>query len=448
MALEKFLQAYTARTPRSRQIYEEARQILPAGVSGNAKFFKPYPLYIKQASGSKLTDVDGNVYIDFLDGAGAAILGHGCAAITSAVTAQMAQAISPIFATELEVQLAKKVVSHIRYMEMVRFVNSGSEATMLAMRAARAFTGRERIAKFEGGYHGQHDFGLTASFAAGSGPDDRPTPSAPCAGTQRSSLDDLVLLPFNDPAALDIIREHAGELAAVVIEPIAAFGIGAILADPEFLAALRKLTTEKGILLIYDEIVTGFRLGLGGASAYFGINPDLGAIGKIVGGGFPIGGYGGRRDIMEKVVTPTKQPSDVKEKIFSSGTFSGNPISMAAGIAAISELEKRDIYEYVAGLGNKLREGLRDAAHRAGFKFQATGVASIFHVHFTDQPIRDKRSAMRADAAKQYEFSMGLISKGVLLPPAHPGFISAAHTDADIDQVLRTAREVLQEMAS
>ena len=448
MALEKFLRAYTARTPRSRQIYEEARQFLPGGVSGNAKFFKPHPIYVKKASGSKITDVDGNVYIDFLDGAGSAILGHGPQAVTSAVVAQMAEAISPIFATELEVRLAKKVVSHMRYMEMVRFVNSGSEATFLATRAARAFTGRDRVAKFEGGYHGQHDFGFIGSFVAGAGSDHGPVPIPGCAGTQRSSLDDLLLLPYNDPAALDIVRDRAYELAAVVIEPVAAFGIGAIPADHGFLTALRRLTEEKGILLIFDEIVTGFRLGLGGASAYFGVKPDLGAIGKIVGGGFPIGGYGGRRDIMEKVVTPTKQPSDVKEKIFSSGTFSGNPISMAAGLAMIEELEKGDIYEYIAGLGNKVREGLRNAAHGAGFKFQAAGIGSIFHVHFTDEPIRDKRSAMRADSAKQYEFSMGMISKGVLLPPAHPGFISAAHSDADVDEVLRIAREVLQEMAA
>ncbi len=448
MALEKFLQAYTARTNRSRQIYEEARQVLPGGVSGNAKFFKPYPVYIKKASGSKLVDVDGNVYIDLLDGAGSAILGHSPEVVTSAVAAQLHEAISPIFATELEVRLAKKVARHMRYMEMVRFVNSGSEATFLAMRAARAFTGRDRVAKFEGGYHGQHDFGFTGSFVAGAGPDHGPVPIPGCAGTQRSSLDDLLLLPYNDPAALDIVRDHAHELAAVVMEPVAAFGIGAIPVDHGFLTALRKLTAEKGILLIFDEIVTGFRLGLGGASSYFGVDPDLGAIGKIVGGGFPIGGFGGRRDIMEKVVTPTKQPSDVKEKIFASGTFSGNPISMAAGLAMIDELEKTDIYEYIAGLGNKVREGLRNAARDTGFKFQATGVGSIFHVHFTDEPIRNKRSAMRGDPAKQYEFSIGMISKGVLLPPAHPGFLSAAHTDADIDEVLRVAREVLKEMAS
>ena len=174
MALEKFLQAYTARTPRSRQIYEEARQFLPGGVSGNAKFFKPHPIYVKKASGSKITDVDGNVYIDFLDGAGSAILGHGLQAITSAVTAQMAEAISPIFATELEVSARQEVVSHMRYMEMVRFVNSGSEATFLATRAARAFTGRDRVAKFEGGYHGQHDFGFIGSFVAGAGSDHGP----------------------------------------------------------------------------------------------------------------------------------------------------------------------------------------------------------------------------------------------------------------------------------
>lgn len=447
MPIDEFVRAYTARTPRSRQLWEEARGVLPGGVSGNAKFFKPHPIYIEKASGSKVVDVDGNVYIDLLAGAGSAILGHGPEAVRRAVATQLEQAISPIFATELEVRLARKVTTHMRYMDMVRFVNSGSEATFLLARAARAFTGKERIAKFEGNYHGQHDFGLTGAFVAGAGSEHRPEPIAGCAGTERSSLNDLLLLPYNDAAALDIIRDHANELAAVFIEPVAGFGIGAIPAERDWLAALRELTVEKGILLVFDEIVTGFRLGLGGASSWFGVHPDLGAIGKIIGGGFPIGGFGGRRDIMEKVVTPTKEPSDVKEKIFASGTFSGNPLSMVAGLAMISELERADIYDTLAQRGQRLRTGLREAGRRQGLELQATGIGSIFHVHFAGEPIHDKRSAMRADPARQYAFSIGMISKGVLLPPAHPGFLSIAHSEGDVDEVLRVASDVLREMA-
>jgi glutamate-1-semialdehyde 2,1-aminomutase len=447
MSTEEFVRAYTARTPRSRQLWEEARGVLPGGVSGNAKFFKPYPIYIEKASGSKVVDVDGNVYIDLLAGAGSAILGHGPEAVRRALATQIEQAISPVFATELEIRLAQKVTTHMPYMDMVRFVNSGSEATFLLARVARACTGKERIAKFEGNYHGQHDFGLTGAFVAGAGSEHRPEPMAGCAGTKRSSLNDLLLLPYNDAAALDIVREHADELAAVFVEPLAGFGIGAIPAERDWLAAVRDLTAEQGILLIFDEIVTGFRLGLGGASSWFGVRPDLGAIGKIVGGGFPIGGFGGRRDIMEKVVTPTKEPSDVKEKIFSSGTFSGNPVSMVAGLAMISELERANIYEPLARRGAKLRAGLREAGRREGLELQATGIESIFHVHFAGEPIRDKRSAMRADPARQYAFSIGMISKGVLLPPAHPGFLSTAHTEADVDEILRVAGNVLREMA-
>jgi glutamate-1-semialdehyde 2,1-aminomutase len=448
MSTEEFVRAYTARTPRSRQLWEEARGVLPGGVSGNAKFFKPYPIYIEKASGSKVVDVDGNVYIDLLAGAGSAILGHGPEAVRRALATQIEQAISPVFATELEIRLAQKVTTHMPYMDMVRFVNSGSEATFLLARVARACTGKERIAKFEGNYHGQHDFGLTGAFVAGAGSEHRPEPMAGCAGTKRSSLNDLLLLPYNDAAALDIVREHADELAAVFIEPLAGFGIGAIPAERDWLAALRDLTAEQGILLIFDEIVTGFRLGLGGASSWFGVRPDLGAIGKIVGGGFPIGGFGGRRDIMEKVVTPTKEPSDVKEKIFASGTFSGNPVSMVAGLAMISELERGDIYDMLARRGERLRAGLREAGRREGLELQATGIESIFHVHFAGEPIHDKRSAMRADPVKQFAFSLGMISKGVLLPPAHPGFLSTAHSEADIDEVLRVAGVVLREMAS
>jgi glutamate-1-semialdehyde 2,1-aminomutase len=447
MGTERFVRDYTARTPRSRELWEEARRVLPGGVSGNAKFFKPHPIYIEKASGSRVVDVDGNVYIDLLAGAGSAILGHSPEVVTRAVAAQLEQAISPIFATELEIRLARKITTHMPYMEMVRFVNSGSEATFLLSRAARAFTGRDRIAKFEGNYHGQHDFGLTGAFVAGAGSDDRPDPIAGCAGTARSSLNDLLLLPYNDAAALDIVREHAGELAAVFIEPLAGFGIGAIPAERDWLAALRDLTTEKGILLVFDEIVTGFRLGLGGASSWYGIRPDLGAIGKIVGGGFPVGGFGGRRDVMEKVVTPTKEPSDVKEKIFASGTFSGNPVSMAAGLAMISELERTDVYETLARRGERLRAELREAGRSAGLDLEATGVGSVFHVHFAREPIRDKRSAMRADPVRQYAFSIGMISRGVLLPPAHPGFLSTAHGEADVDEVLRVAGGVLREMA-
>lgn len=448
MALEKFLQAYAARTKRSREIYEDARNFLPGGVSGNAKFLKPHPLYVKKASGAKIIDVDDNVYIDLLGGGGPAILGHSPPVVTRAVAAQMEEALSPIFATELEVRLAKKVTAHMGYMEMVRFVNSGSEATYMAMRTARAFTGREKIAKCEGNYHGQHDFVLAGSFVGGMGPDTQPTTTPDCAGIPQCVVENLLLLPYNHMAAVDLIRTHAHELAAVVIEPLAAFGMGAVPADREFLRALRRVTAEEGVLLIFDEIVTGFRLGLGGAAAYFGVNPDLGAIGKIVGGGFPIGGFGGRREIMEKVVTPTKQPSDVKEKIFTSGTFSGNPVSMAAGLAMMEELERGVVYEYIAGMGERVRAGLRKAAQDAGFQVQVTGIGSIFHVHFAQEPVRDKRSAMRADSAKQHEFSMGMISKGVLLPPAHPGFLSASHTAADVDEILRVAGEVLREMAS
>jgi glutamate-1-semialdehyde 2,1-aminomutase len=255
------------------------------------------------------------------------------------------------------------------------------------------------------------------------------------------------MLPYNDMAAVDLVRHHADELAAVIIEPVAAFFIGGVPAEVEFLRALRKVTEENGVMLIFDEVVTGFRLGLGGASVYFGVRPDLGCIGKIVGGGFPIGAFGGRRDLMEKVITPTKQPSDLKEKSFASGTFSGNPISMAAGLAALTELERNPIYEYVGAMGHAVREGIAGAARRQGFPVQVTGIGSIFHVHFADEPIANKRAAMRANHVRQYEFSMGLISKGVLLTPNHPGFLSAAHTAEDVKEVVRVADEVLREMA-
>jgi glutamate-1-semialdehyde 2,1-aminomutase len=448
MALEKFVNDYVARTPRSREIYEAARKVLPGGVSGNAKFLKPHPLYVKKARGSHVIDVDGNDYVDLLDAVGAAILGHGHESIKRAVVAQMDEAIMPLMATELEVKLAQKVSRLMDYMEMIRFVNSGSEATLMALRAARAFTGRERIAKFEGNYHGQHDWSLIGGAVGGQGPHEEPLSAPDCAGIPQSVVDNVLMLPYNDMAAIDLVRRHGRELAAVIVEPVAAFFTGAVPADPEFLRALRRVTEEQGVMLVFDEVVTGFRLGLGGASAYFGVRPDLGCIGKILGGGFPIGAFGGRRDLMEKVITPTKQPSDVKEKSFASGTFSGNPISMAAGLAALDEIERNPVYEYLGAMGHAVREGITQSAKKAGFPVQVTGIGSLFHVHFAEEAITSKRSAIRANHARQYEFSMGLLSKGILLTPHHPGFLSAAHTAEDIKQILSVANEVLGEMAA
>lgn len=448
MSLDEFIRQYELRTGRSREIYEEARKILPGGVAGNSSFMKPHPLYVSKAKGSKITDVDGNDYIDLLCGGGPAILGHSPEKVMDAVRQRMDFGTSISLGTELVLKLARKITKHMSSIEMLRFVNTGSEATYMAMRAARAFTKKEKIAKFEGNYHGQHDNALVSTFAIG-GEISRPESVADCAGIPRYILENVVVLPYNDiEVSASLIRQHSDELAAVIMEPLAGFGIGAVPADKEFVQELRKITEENGVLLIFDEIVTGFRLGgLRGASGFFGVKPDLTTIGKTIGGGFPIGGYGGRRDIMEQVVTPTRTPEDRVKKIFSSGTFTGNPISMAAGLALIEELENtHDLYTHIDELGRKIREGLAKLGADVGINMQITGGGSIFHVHFADHKIRNKRDAVKADAAMQTEFSMGMIANGVFLPPHHPGFTSYAHTEAEIDEVLDVAGRVLKIM--
>lgn len=449
MSLDKYLKIYESKTKRSKEIYEEARKLLPGGVAGNGAFMKPYPLYIDRAKGSKVIDVDGNEYIDLLCGSGPMILGHSPDRVIEAVKKRLDLGTNIILSTELILELAKKIIKHMTSIEMLRFVNSGSEATYMTMRAARAYTKKDKIAKFEGNYHGQHDFALICTRSIGQGPISNPLGVTESAGIPKCVLENIVILPYNNiEASISLIKRHAHQLAAVIMEPVAGFSMGAIPADKEFIREVRRVTEDNGVLLIFDEIVTGFRLsGLNGASAYYGVKPDLTALGKIIGGGFPIGAYGGRKDIMEEVVTPTRTAEDREKRIFSSGTFSGNPISMIAGATLIKELEENlDIYPRIDTFGEEIREGIKKLGKDLGVSIQTTGLGSIFHIHFADHPIKDKRDALKADVAKQTEFSMGLIANGVLLPPQHPGFTCYAHSESEIDQVLKIAKEVLQEM--
>ncbi|MBM3254354.1 MAG: aminotransferase class III-fold pyridoxal phosphate-dependent enzyme [Candidatus Omnitrophica bacterium] len=329
---------------------------------------------------------------------------------------------------------------------MIRFCNTGSEATMLAIRAARSWTRKDKFAKIEGGYNGQHDYVLMSSIMSGrvAGPSDKPIPVADSAGIPKFVLDNTIVLPFNDiNATVSIIKEHAHELAAVMIEPLTGFGMGDIPADKEYLEALRKVTKENNIVLIYDEVVTAFRIGgMGGAVKYYGIAPDLDCIGKPIGGGFPIGAFGGRRDIMQQTLDPQANP---EYKIFQSGTFSGNPVTMTAGLACLTELETKD-YSYIDNLAEKVRVGLRKIAAEQGVEVQITGMGSMFYLHFNNKPVRNNRDKIKDDMAKNREFSLGLIVNGVYLPPMHPAAICFAHKEEDIDYILSVAEKVLKEM--
>jgi glutamate-1-semialdehyde 2,1-aminomutase len=333
-------------------------------------------------------------------------------------------------------------------MEVMRFVVTGTEATMMALRTARAFTGRSLVARFEGHYHGQHDAALV-SGAHVAGSEHRPEAVADGAGITRGVLDDVVVLPWNDiDQVAPVVRDAAGDLAAIILEPVPFSNLGGEEPDPEFLLALRELTWERGVLLVFDEVITGFRLGLGGAAAHFGFAPDLHCFGKAAGGGFPIGVFGGRRDVMEAVVTPRPGDPHAPETIFQSGTFSGAPPTMAAGLTMLRELEETDAIAVADARAEAIRTGWRQIVDELGLAAQVTGMSSWLGLAFTDRPIRTRRDAITADRARARTFSLGLLLGGVYLAPSHPGFTSAAHTEEDVARVLDVSERVLREIKS
>lgn len=436
---------FKSRTKVSQAMFERASQHLPGGVAGNGKFLAPYPVYVKQAQGGEFIDLDGNRYIDLLMGGGVHILGHSSEVVMSAVEAQLRIGTHFYMAAEAEVLLAEKVSQLMPHIEMVRFVNTGSEATQMALRAARAYSKRDRIAKFEGNFHGQHEAVLISTLGA-EGPEDEPTSRVDSAGVPRITRENVLVLPYNNTdRTVELISRHANELGAVILEPVSAFGLGVVEAQPEFLKALREVTAKYEIPLIFDEVVTNFRLGLGGATEYFGVTPDLVCLGKIIGGGFAIGGYGGKREIMDKVVTPKTGLWNLSEQIFQSGCFSGNPISMVAGLAVLNELEKGEIYPHINAIAEKLQKGIMEIGGRLGFPVLVNRTASFFQVHFGVDKITDKRDALKVDKKTADLFHYGLRANGVMAS-THPLFVSSAHTDQHVDTVLEASESVLREM--
>ena len=436
---------FKSRTPASLSMFERASVHLPGGVAGNGKFLVPYPVYVKQAQGGEFIDLDGNRYIDLLMGGGVHILGHSAEVVMSAVEAQLRSGTHYYMAAEAEVQLAEKVSQLMPHIEMVRFVNTGSEATQMALRAARAYSKRDRIAKFEGNFHGQHETVLISTLGA-EGPDREPISRLDSAGVPRLTRDNVLVLPYNDAErVVELISQHADELGAVILEPVSAFGLGVVAAQPDFLKALREVTAKYEIPLIFDEVVTNFRLGLGGATEYFGITPDLVCLGKIIGGGFAIGGYGGKREIMDKVVTPKTGLWNLSEQIFQSGCFSGNPISMVAGLAVLNELEKGEVYPYINGIAEKLQNGITEIGQRLGFPVLVNRAASFFQVHFGVEKIVNKRDNLKVDKKTADLFHFGLRANGIMAS-THPLFISAGHTAQHVNSILEISEQVLKEM--
>jgi glutamate-1-semialdehyde 2,1-aminomutase len=441
-----YLERLAERTPASHALRQYAQQVLAGGVSSHFKAWQPF--YVREAKGSHLTDLDGNDYVDLVMGFGPNPLGHSPHVVVDAVRDVVGHGTSLAIATPLEVELAQTISRLVPSMEVMRFVVTGTEATMMALRTARAFTGRSRIGRFEGHYHGQHDAALVSGAHVG-GAEDRPEAVPDGAGITRGVLEDVVVLPWNDiDVVAPVVRDAAPDLAAIILEPVPFSNLGGEEPDPEFLRALRELTWERGVLLIFDEVITGFRIGLGGAAAHFGFAPDLHCFGKAAGGGFPIGVFGGRRDVMEAVVSPVPGDPHAAQTIFQSGTFSGAPPTMAAGLAMLRELEQTDAIAVADARADAIRTGWRQIVDELGLAVQVTGMSSWLGLAFTDRPIRTRRDSITTDRARARAFSLGLLLGGVYMAPSHPGFTSAAHSEDDVARVLDVSERVLREIKS
>jgi glutamate-1-semialdehyde 2,1-aminomutase len=422
---------------KSARLYSHAQQILPGGVDSPVRAFKAVggsPLFIRRGAGAYLHDVDGNRYIDYVMSWGPLIHGHAPRGLVKTLAAVARSGTSFGAPTDLEVKLGERVRALMPSIERIRFVNSGTEATMSAVRVARAATRRDLIVKFEGCYHGHGDAFLVQ---AGSGALTLGVPTSP--GVARGAAADTLLATYNDLSSCEALcREHPEQVAAVIVEPIAG-NMGVIPPSDGFLQGLRALCDREGMLLIFDEVISGFRAAPGGAQSLYGVTPDLTCLGKIIGGGLPVGAYGGRRALME-LVAPAGP-------VYQAGTLSGNPLAMAAGLWSLGQLSSR-LYTRLSKLGAMLAAGLAEAARGAGAALQVNAFGSVLTPFFTTEPVRDYQSAIKADAAQYARFFRGMLQRGVYPPPSQfeAWFLSAAHTERDVRETITAARAAMADL--
>lgn len=425
----------TTKTSRSAEIFAAAQNLMPGGVSSPVRAFKSVggqPIVFDRVQGAYIWDVDGNQYIDYIGTWGPAICGHAHPEVIKALHAALEKGTSFGAPSVLENVLAEMVIAAVPSIELVRFVNSGTEACMSVLRLMRAFTGRDKIIKFEGCYHGHADMFLVK---AGSGVATLGLPDSP--GVPKSVTSNTLTAPFNDLEAVKaLFEENPNAIAGVILEPVVG-NAGFIAPTPGFLEGLRELTHEHRALLVFDEVMTGFRIAYGGAQEKFGIIPDLTTLGKIIGGGLPVGAYGGRRDIMS-MVAPAGP-------MYQAGTLSGNPLAMTAGIKTLELLQKPGTYEDLDRITKKLADGLLQVAKSTGHAACGGQISGMFGMFFTDGPVHNYEDAKKSDLSKFSRFHRGMLERGIYLAPSQfeAGFTSLAHTDADIDQTLAAAREVL-----
>ena len=428
---------YRPKYPRSRLLFSQARQVLPGGVDSPVRAFQAVggcPPFIRRGHGCRIEDVDGHRYIDYVMSWGPLIHGHASRELTRALADAAGRGTSFGAPTRLEVDLGRLVCRLVPTIDRVRFVNSGTEATMSAVRVARAATCRDKVIKFAGCYHGHADGFLVQ---AGSGATTLGVPTSP--GVPSATAGETLIADYNDLSSVETLcRANPGAIAAVIVEPIAA-NMGVVPPAAGFLGGLRALCDRDGMILIFDEVVSGFRVGTGGAQVLYGVQPDLTCLGKIIGGGLPVGAYGGRADLMDQVAPAGP--------VYQAGTLSGNPLAMTAGVWALRKLSAT-LYRHLEKLRSRVAVGLADGARAAGVPLQVNGVGSMFTPFFSDRPVTNYVDATAADTEAYAAFFRGMLARGVYPPPSQfeAWFLSAAHTERDIDRTISAARAALKEI--
>jgi glutamate-1-semialdehyde 2,1-aminomutase len=426
-------------TTKSKQLFEKAKKYIPGGVNSPVRAFKSVggdPLFIQRGEGSKFYDADGNEYIDYIGSWGPHLFGHNPPFIINALNKALKNGTSFGAPTELEVKMAQLITDLVPSVEMVRMVNSGTEATMSAVRAARGFTGKDKFIKFEGCYHGHADYFL---IKAGSGALTFGVPTSP--GVTKAIASDTLLADYNDISSVKkLVSEYRNQIAAIIIEPIAG-NMGVVQANEEFLVQLREICNEENIVLIFDEVMSGFRVAAGGAQEILGVKPDLSTFGKIIGGGLPVGAFGGRKDIME-ILSPSGP-------VYQAGTLSGNPLAMAAGYAALSYIKEHpEIYLQLEKSSMYLENGFKENLKAVGKNYAMNRVGSMMCMFFTEKPVNDFKSALTSDTALYGKYFHEMLNRGIYLAPAQfeALFVSTAHTKDDLDKTIRANRDALEKI--